>query len=202
LRFLEYVAEQHFSGNTDHIKEYNIAVEALHRPEQFDPQADTIVRTTAHALRKKLEHYYATEGKDHQVKIQLPVGKYVLQFVRKHQELADDPEEVVAARPRPDFPKQAPLPLVSGKRSALWMLGLVCTVLVVAAGIYFTGRKPQPRTAPMGIPSPSLNGGQGQVMRLRFGENDGPDPYVDAAGQPWITEKYCQGGHGVRAPRS
>ena len=60
--FLEYVAEEHFTGNSDQLKEYNIAVHALHRPEQFDPQSDTIVRVAAHALRKKLEQYYATEG--------------------------------------------------------------------------------------------------------------------------------------------
>jgi len=194
VRFLEYVAEQHFSGNTDHIKEYNIAVEALHRPEQFDPQSDTIVRTTAHALRKKLDLYYATEGNDHQVQIQLPVGKYVLQFVRKHQEAAEDQEEVVLARPMADFPKHTPLPTANGRWSVLWIFGIACAVLVVAAAIYFTNRKPKVRMASVGIAAASLNGAHGQIMRIRFGKNDGPDPYLDAAGQPWITEKYCQGG--------
>jgi hypothetical protein len=60
--FLEFVADEYFAGNADQVKEYSIAVHALHRPEQFDPQSDTIVRVTAYALRKKLEQYYATEG--------------------------------------------------------------------------------------------------------------------------------------------
>src|ERR1039458_7716530 len=63
--FLEYVAERYFAGKTDQVKEYSIAVEALHRPAQFDPQSDTIVRVTAHGLREKLERYYAREGADH-----------------------------------------------------------------------------------------------------------------------------------------
>src|SRR5271170_6792563 len=81
--FLEYVAEQHFAGKTEQIKEYSIAIHALHRQEQFDPQSDTIVRVSAHTLRKKLEHYYSTDGADHLIQIRLPAGKYVLQFWRK-----------------------------------------------------------------------------------------------------------------------
>src|SRR5579863_2240226 len=83
--FLEYVAQQYFSGNTEPVKEYSIAVQALHRLEQFDPQSDTIVRVTAHTLRKKLDQYYGTEGADHPIQVRLPAGKYVLQFERKEQ---------------------------------------------------------------------------------------------------------------------
>src|SRR6202451_2764513 len=74
--FLEYVAQQYFSGSTEQVKEYSIAIQALHRQAQFDPQSDTIVRVTAHTLRKKLEQYYATEGADHPIQIRLPAGKY------------------------------------------------------------------------------------------------------------------------------
>jgi hypothetical protein len=37
--FLEYVAGQNFSANTEQVKEYNIALQALHRLEQLDPPA-------------------------------------------------------------------------------------------------------------------------------------------------------------------
>src|SRR5271170_5776908 len=86
--FLEFVAAEYFSGTADQVKEYSIAVQALHRPEQFDPKSDTIVRVTAHALRKKLEQYYSTEGANHEIQIPLPAGKYVLQFVRMGQDFA------------------------------------------------------------------------------------------------------------------
>ncbi len=81
--FLKFVAQQYFAGEADQLKEYSIAVHALRRPETFDPQLDTIVRVTAHTLRKRLEHYYAIEGLDHPVHIQLPAGKYVLRFVHR-----------------------------------------------------------------------------------------------------------------------
>ena len=50
VRLMTYVCEKYFEGAIDEIKEYNIAVHALGRPETFDPQVDTIVRVTAHAF--------------------------------------------------------------------------------------------------------------------------------------------------------
>ena len=59
-RFLRFVCEKYFEGTIDEVKEYSIAVQALGRPHDFDPQVDTIVRVTAHTLRKRLEDYYRT----------------------------------------------------------------------------------------------------------------------------------------------
>ena len=53
VRLMTYVCERYFEGAIDDIKEYNIAVHALGRREAFDPQVDTIVRVTAHALDRK-----------------------------------------------------------------------------------------------------------------------------------------------------
>lgn len=74
----------YFAGAADGIKEYSIAVEALGRPKDFDPQTDTIVRVTAHALRKRLEDYYGTIGAQHPIHICLPPGHYVPRFVHRH----------------------------------------------------------------------------------------------------------------------
>jgi Malectin domain len=81
VRFLTFICEEYFKGSVDEIKEYSIAVQALGRPESFDPQVDTIVRVTAHALRKRLEDYYRTTGAEHPVHICLPAGHYVPKFV-------------------------------------------------------------------------------------------------------------------------
>jgi hypothetical protein len=80
-RLLTFVCEKYFEGAIDEIKEYSIAVQALGRPESFDPQVDTIVRVTAHALRKKLEEYYTSAGAEHAVHICLPPGHYVPKFI-------------------------------------------------------------------------------------------------------------------------
>jgi Malectin domain len=80
-RVLAFVCEKYFEGAIDEIKEYTIAVQALGRPESFDPQVDTIVRVTAHALRKRLEDYYRSTGAEHPVHICLPPGHYVPKFI-------------------------------------------------------------------------------------------------------------------------
>jgi hypothetical protein len=81
VRLLTFVCEKYFEGAVDEIKEYSIAVHALGRPESFDPQVDTIVRVTAHALRKRLEDYYRSAGAEHAVHICLPPGHYVPKFI-------------------------------------------------------------------------------------------------------------------------
>jgi Malectin domain len=81
VRLLTFVCEKYFEGAVDEIKEYSIAVHALRRPESFDPQVDTIVRVTAHALRKRLEDYYRSAGAEHAVQICLPPGHYVPKFI-------------------------------------------------------------------------------------------------------------------------
>src|SRR5260370_28544033 len=92
VRLLTFVCEKYFEGAIDEIKEYSIAVHALGRPESFDPQADTIVRVTAHALRKRLEDYYRTAGAQHAVHICLPPGHYAPKFI--HRGALDTPAPV------------------------------------------------------------------------------------------------------------
>lgn len=92
VRFLTFVCEKYFEGAIDEIKEYSIAVQALGRPESFDPQVDTIVRVTAHALRRRLEHFYRSAGADHNVHICLPPGHYVPKFIH-----ASDLEAAISA---------------------------------------------------------------------------------------------------------
>jgi len=91
VRFLTFVCQKYFDDAIDEIKEYSIAVQVLGRQEDFDPQVDTIVRVTAHALRKRLEEYYRTAGAGGDVRISLPPGHYVPKFIH-HTEFA--PEKV------------------------------------------------------------------------------------------------------------
>src|ERR1700694_667362 len=84
--FLSYICEQYFAGASCQIKEYNIAVEALRRPSDFDQKKDSIVRVEAHRLRKRLSEYYASAGADHALRIEIPHGQYAPMFVRRRDE--------------------------------------------------------------------------------------------------------------------
>jgi hypothetical protein len=197
LHFLEYVAEQHFAGKADQIKEYSIAVQALHRPQHFDPQSDTIVRVTAHALQKNLENYCATEGAGHQIQIQLPSGKYLLQFVRKNQELPADsgssaPQSQGATQATQQIPQQPNSSALRRKRGIWLGAGVLIAALLAAIGIYLARGGHAVHSAKSGTEGPMPSAGQEAIMRIRFGKQD--NPYIDAAGQAWTTEKVCQGG--------
>src|ERR1700722_18061610 len=80
---LIYVCEKYFEGAAEQIKEYNIAVEALGRPADFDQKRDSIVRVEAHRLRKRLREYYENEGAGHPCQIEIPPGQYAPRFVLK-----------------------------------------------------------------------------------------------------------------------
>ena len=220
--FLEFVAAEYFAGNADQVKEYSIAVHALHRPEQFDPQSDTIVRVTAYALRKKLEQYYATDGARHEVQIHLPAGKYILQFVRKEREPV--PEQVAeeahpdVSLPVEETPKKF---LVKPQERQFWLwFGVATAVILISVGVYVVKqRRPEmlfkagnAQAAGTAVAAGNAVGGEnpaagrnavasgeaGAAMRIRFSGNR--LPYVDAAGQSWITEDYCKGGSNFARP--
>src|SRR5438477_3950439 len=82
-QLLTYICERHFQGEAGQLKEYNIAVEALGRPPEFDQKRDSIVRVEAHRLRKRLKEYYETEGAHHAVQIVIPPGHYAPKFIHR-----------------------------------------------------------------------------------------------------------------------
>src|SRR5512133_775776 len=79
-QLLTYVCAKYFEGAGEQIKEYNIAVEALGRPADFDQKRDSIVRVEAHRLRKRLREYYEADGADHAIRIEIPPGQYAPLF--------------------------------------------------------------------------------------------------------------------------
>lgn len=99
-RFLEFVAEQAFQGNGDKINEYLIGVEVYDRGAGFDPQEDPIVRVQAHEIRRALKKYYAENGSQSVLCIDLPSGHYVPVFSRSSL-AAPDAKEPAADLPRP-----------------------------------------------------------------------------------------------------
>lgn len=80
-RFLSYIVERQLAGEGQSIKAYSIAVDVFGRPTDFDPQADPIVRVQARRLRSLLDQYYRGPGAVDPVRIQLPIGRYVPEFV-------------------------------------------------------------------------------------------------------------------------
>ncbi len=95
--FLRYVVEQAASGNQFRIKAYTVAVDALGKPDTFDPQNDPVVRVLAGRLRSSLTAYYENRP-DEDVVIEMKPGSYVPVFVLKNSKASetstDDTEQV------------------------------------------------------------------------------------------------------------
>jgi adenylate cyclase len=76
--FLRFVVEETLAGQGERLKGYTIAVEVFGRPADFDAQSDPLVRVEAGRLRRRLIEYYADEGRENPVRLELPRGSYAV----------------------------------------------------------------------------------------------------------------------------
>jgi TolB-like protein len=120
-RLLGLVVERSLSGRSELVKEYNLGLEVFHRPPDYDPKVDPIVRVQARRLRSKLDEYYASEGADDPILIQIPKGAYVPVFGPR-----DSATRNVA-------PHVTPRPVKQARRHKWWFVvaGVTVTALVL-----------------------------------------------------------------------
>lgn len=78
---LRYLVENALAGRADLLKERTLSMEVFDRPATYDLAADSVVRYTVGEVRKRLVLYYSEEGRKSEVRITLPVGSYVPEFV-------------------------------------------------------------------------------------------------------------------------
>lgn len=140
-RFLTYVVEATLAGRAAQLKSVPIAQDVFQRDASFDPQLDPVVRMEAGRLRRGLERYYLTAGKDDPIRIDLPKGGYVPKFTR----LAVDP--VTMQEPAPSSALSATTPPAGvprpGRQRAVLLITvaalLLCGGLAVLAALRWTG---------------------------------------------------------------
>lgn len=95
--FLRFAVECAIRGDAGQLKETLIALEVFGRGPDFDPGSDPIVRVEARRLRAKLRQYYATEGRQAEVQIELPTGTYVPRFYSRPRISVEETPETPAA---------------------------------------------------------------------------------------------------------
>ncbi|MBB3267076.1 tetratricopeptide (TPR) repeat protein/TolB-like protein [Azospirillum sp. OGB3] len=123
-RFLRYVVEECLDGRAQQIKAYCIAVSVFNREPSFDPQSDPIVRLEAGRLRRSLDHYYLTAGRDDPIRIVVPKGGYAPRFER------------MCGEPPPALPGSWAVPTVGAQRSALSpRIAALAAVVLIAVGL-------------------------------------------------------------------
>jgi hypothetical protein len=118
-KLLEFVAARAFAGDTADVNEITLASKVFARSDDFDPTADTTVRTSVYRLRMKLRDYYAGTGKLDPVVIEIPKGHYTPLFRKRGSEGVHADSGPLEGEP----PPTAPVPRSAG-RSPLppWLL--------------------------------------------------------------------------------
>ena len=160
-RLLRFLVEETLAGRGAALKEFTLGVDALDRGPAFDPRTDPIARVEASRLRSRLELYYANEGAQDPVRIVLPKGGYVPQFLSQ------------------SAPSSSATKLRRLSRRSAALLGAVVGVAVSAGiGVLFkdrsVGRVPDPLR-----PSMQLEVGL-SADALSIGSEVGPDMALTA----------------------
>ena len=83
--FLKYVYSLAEKGRFDDIHEQNIGSAVFGRTRDYDPAADSIVRSHASRLRHRLKKYFEEEGQNEPLILTIPRGSYIPAFEPRSQ---------------------------------------------------------------------------------------------------------------------
>ena len=108
-RLLRFLVERQLEGREGELKESLIGIEVYGRRPDYDPKLDSTVRGEMGRLRARLSKYYATEGSQDLLVIDLPKGSYI-----------------------PSFRRPAPV-VLKPKRLAACLAGLVVAAMALGA---------------------------------------------------------------------
>jgi hypothetical protein len=86
---LQYLAKESFNGVVP--KEITIGSEFFQKDTTFDPKEDPTVRVYINNLRKKIEHFYLTSEKDHPYRLDIPKGRYQVEFCKVEKKEINQP---------------------------------------------------------------------------------------------------------------
>lgn len=80
---LLYLCDQVLEHGVTEIHEQEVGQAVFGRPPGYDTISDNIVRVYASMLRKRLEQYFSSEGRDEPIIIELPKGNYAPVFLER-----------------------------------------------------------------------------------------------------------------------
>jgi hypothetical protein len=142
---LLYLTERVLDGAVDEIHEQEVGYKVFGRPTDYDTASDNIVRVHASMLRKRLDQYFASEGADEPLVLEIRKGNYA---------------PVFHSRPEVEFAAGASLdpaePSVGGGKPALdWRLAALATscALLALSTVWLLVAGPKPALGPVAQPA-------------------------------------------------
>ena len=142
IRFLEFISDQTFQGNSEKLNEYLIGTEVYDRGTDFDQQKDPIVRVQAHEIRRLLKKYYEDEGAGSPIRMELPAGHYVPVFTRIEPESGPEtiPTATIATVAPAQEPKAETTPAAQRSNRILVALVIILAALCAVLGFQLARR--------------------------------------------------------------
>ncbi len=138
--FLLYVAGCAIRGVPEEATEQHIGIHVFHRAPGYNSSEDSIVRTHARLLRQKLGEYFAGDGVQEQVVIEIPKGHYLPIFRPVSNGVsAAKPIEAVLSLTQSETAHEissrtAHQAGIRRTRGLLWVL-IACTLLALVGGL-------------------------------------------------------------------
>jgi hypothetical protein len=126
-QFLLYIVAKTIAGRQSEVTEAQIGVHVFGRPHGYRTVDDNIVRSYARQLRKRLTEYFASDGIDHEIRIEIPLGSYLPAFTSPAFE-KKVPAELVQDQPRPAA-------LATHSVASKWGWPRLLTLFVYSAGL-------------------------------------------------------------------
>lgn len=81
---LSYLAEHSIDGSLDELTEQRIGTAVFGKPAGYSPAEDSAVRVHVRQLRLRLHEYFACEGQEETLLVDIPKGSYELVFRAAH----------------------------------------------------------------------------------------------------------------------
>jgi hypothetical protein len=138
-KFVQLICDYHLAGRAKEINEHLIGLEVYERSDRYSPAEDPVVRVAAHDVRKRLEQYYLHEGRNDEVRLEIPVGSYEPVFKLASDIPAEIETHPTGAHALAAIQDRSPLPAQleneSRRRRLTWTIGALAAVAIIVLAI-------------------------------------------------------------------
>jgi hypothetical protein len=150
-KFVQLICDYHLAGRAKEINEHLIGLEVYERNDRYSPAEDPVVRVAAHDVRKRLEQYYLHEGRNDEVRLEIPIGSYEPVF-----KLASDVSTEIETHPagahalaaiQDRSPQRAQLENEGRRERLIWAIGALAAVVIIVLAFYIWRKNLAPSLA-------------------------------------------------------
>lgn len=154
---LTYLAEHSVRGKAEALTERQIGVTVFGKPADYSPAEDSAVRVHVRQLRLRLHEFFAQEGRNETLRVDIPKGSYMLEF-RSPEAGPAAPADVEHAAPPANGKPQGK----SIKDAFFWVA--IAAAAVCAFGWFHAARQNAHRPAPWPLSSVIQPGAETRIV--------------------------------------